>query len=96
MPMLDSFVSHRDLHQLIEKCIAVPDTLQFAIFHGISDNRFKRLDIFDARTLIGYQPQDDFTEENPVLRDLHLSDTAYGHNLSDPGQKSGLREEVTN
>ena len=94
LPMLDSFVSHRDLHQLIQRCIAAPEALQFAIFHGISSNRFKRLDISDARTLVGYEPQDDFTDENPALRDLHLSEKAYGHNLSDPGQKSGLREEV--
>ena len=44
--------------------------------------------------LVGYQPQDDFTEENPALRDLHLSDKASGHNVSDEGQKSGLREEI--
>jgi nucleoside-diphosphate-sugar epimerase len=94
LPMLDAFVSHRDLHQLIEKCIAAPDGLRFAIYHGLSDNRFKRLDISDARMLVGYEPQDDFTEENPALRDLHLSDKASGHNLSDQGQKSGLREEV--
>ncbi|MES2462241.1 MAG: NAD(P)-dependent oxidoreductase [Armatimonadota bacterium] len=94
LPMLDAFVSHRDLHQLIEKCIAAPEALRFAIFHGLSDNRFKRLDISDARTLVGYEPQDDFTEENPALRNLHLSEKASGHNLSDEGQKSGLREEV--
>lgn len=94
LPILDAFVSHRDLHQLIEKCIAAPEALRFAIFHGLSDNRFKRLDISDARTLVGYAPQDDFTEENPALRDLHLSDRSSGHNLGDAGQKSGLREEV--
>ena len=92
--MLDAFVSHRDLHQLIEKCIAAPEALRFAIFHGLSDNRFKRLDISDARTLVGYAPQDDFAAENPALRDLHLSEKASGHNLSDEGQKSGIREEV--
>jgi dTDP-4-dehydrorhamnose reductase len=65
LEMMDAFVSHRDLHQLIERSIAAPESLRFAIFHGLSNNRFKRLDISDARTLVGYEPQDDFTKENP-------------------------------
>ncbi len=87
--MMDCFVSRRDLHSLIVKCI--DDTrLRFAIFHGVSDNRFKRLDISDARELLGYQPQDDLTRENPALRPLHLGETVLAHNVTDPGQKSGL------
>jgi len=46
----------RDLNQLIERCIDV-ESIRFAILHGLSDNRFKRLDISDARALVGYQPQ---------------------------------------
>jgi hypothetical protein len=91
--MLDAFVSRRDLQQLIERCIDV-ETLQFAIFHGLSNNRFKRLDISDARMLVGYEPQDDLTAENPALQDLHLRETVSAHDLSDSGQESGLREEV--
>ena len=91
--MLDAFVSHRDLNQLLHRCIDV-ENLRFAILHGISDNRFKRLDISDARELVGYAPQDDLTEENPKLKELHLSETVSAHNLQDKGQKSGLREDV--
>lgn len=91
--ILDAFVSHRDLHQLLERCVDV-ENVRFAILHGLSNNRFKRLDISDARELVGYDPQDDLTEENPKLRDLHLSDTVSAHNLSDQNQKSGLREDV--
>lgn len=90
--MLDAFVSHRDLHQLIEKCIDV-ENVRFAILHGLSDNCFKRLDISDARELVGYAPQDDLTDENPNLKGLRLSETIRAHNLSDTGQKSGLRED---
>lgn len=60
--MLDSFVSHRDLDQLIHRCIDA-ENIQFAVLHGLSDNRFKRLDISDARELVGYAPQDDAAEE---------------------------------
>src|SRR3954469_23428869 len=56
LDMLDAWVSQRDLNQLIERCID-DQTLKFAIFNGLSNNRFKRLDISDARELLGYDPQ---------------------------------------
>ncbi len=92
--MLDAFVSQRDLNQLIERCIDV-ENLQFAILHGLSDNRFKRLDISDARALVGYAPQDDLTDENPRLKELRLGETVSAHNLSDERQQSGIREELS-
>jgi len=91
--MMDAWVSRRDLNQLIERCID-NETLKFAIFHGLSDNRFKRLDISDARELVGYEPQDDLTDVNPKLKDLHLSEKVSAHSMADAGQKSGLREDV--
>jgi nucleoside-diphosphate-sugar epimerase len=91
--MLDAWVSRRDLNQLIEKCID-NETLKFAILHGLSNNRFKRVDISDARELVGYEPQDDLTDVNPKLKDLRLSERVSSHSLSDAGQKSGLREEL--
>jgi NAD dependent epimerase/dehydratase family enzyme len=91
--MMDAWVSRRDLNQLIEKCID-DETLQWAVFNGLSDNRFKRLDISDARQLVGYRPQDDLTEENPKLRKLDLDDKVGAHNQADPGRKSGIREDV--
>jgi UDP-glucose 4-epimerase len=91
--MLDAFVSHRDLNQLIERCIDV-ENITFAILHGIGNNRFKRLDISDARALVGYDPQDDLTAENPRLKELKLGESVSAHNLSDGQQQSGIREEV--
>jgi len=91
--MLDAFVSQRDLNQLIERCIDV-ESIKFAILHGLSDNRFKRLDISDARALVGYQPQDDLTDENPKLKQLRLGDTVNSHSLADGERPSGLREEL--
>jgi len=91
--LLDVFVSQRDLHQLIVRCIDA-EGIRFAILHGLSDNRFKRLDISDARALVGYAPQDDLTAENPRLSALDLAGTVRGHNLSFDGQQSGLRDEV--
>lgn len=90
--MMDAFVSHRDLNQLINRCIDV-ENLQFAIFHGMSNNRFQRLDITDARALVGYEPVDDFTELNPRLQPLHLQRT-MNHNVTD-GYPSGIKQDLT-
>ncbi len=91
--MLDAWVSRRDLNQLIEKCIDV-ETLKFAIFHGLSNNRFKRLDITDARELVGYTPQDNLLNLHPMLRKLKLDDTVATHSMTDKRRKSGLREAL--
>jgi UDP-glucose 4-epimerase len=91
--MMDAWVSRRDLTQLIHCCI--DDTrLQFAIFHGLSNNRFKRMDISDAREMVGYRPMDDLTEVNAGLKALHLKDKVVSHSMADKGTKSGLRDEV--
>jgi nucleoside-diphosphate-sugar epimerase len=58
---LSAYVSERDLNQLLMRCIEAPDA-RFAIVHGISNNRFKRLDITATRDLVGYDPQDDSFE----------------------------------
>jgi UDP-glucose 4-epimerase len=91
--MLDAFVSQRDLNQLIERCIDV-ESIKFAILHGLSDNRFKRLDISDARALVGYQPQDDLTDENPKLKQLRLGEQVSSHSMADRQKPSGLREDL--
>ncbi len=81
------------MDQLIIRCIDV-ESVQFAIFHGLSDNRFKRLDITDAREIVGCAPRDDFTEANITTKPIRLSDRVDVHNLSDFRQKSGLRDEL--
>jgi nucleoside-diphosphate-sugar epimerase len=91
--MLDAWVSQRDMNQMLEKCIDV-ETLQFAVLHVLSDNRFKRLDISDARELVGYRPQDDLTNVNPKLRKLKLRKQVARHNVKDAGQISGIRNEL--
>lgn len=93
IPMLDAYVSPRDLYQLIERSIEAED-LRFAVVHGISDNCFKRLDISDARTLLGYAPRDDFSRVNPALKDLRVCEERADHNVHDERQVSGLREDL--
>lgn len=55
---LSAFVSPRDLSDLFVRCIETPD-IPFAIVAGISNNRFKRVDLASTRELLGYEPRDD-------------------------------------
>ena len=92
--LLDAFVSRRDLIQLINKCIEA-EHLQFAIFNGVSNNRFKRLDLSDARELVGYEPEDDFALENPALAETHVAEDVLAHSQADGIEKSGIRKDVS-
>jgi hypothetical protein len=58
-PYLDIALTYDDLTQLVVASIDAPDDLRFGVFHGVSDNRWKRLDIGDARRVLGYAPEDD-------------------------------------
>ncbi len=93
LDVLDDFVSERDLTQLLQRCIDAED-LPFAILHGVSDNRFKRLDISDARMLVGYAPQDNSLTEIPGLRELHLEEHADSVDGAMEPPQSGLRAEM--
>jgi nucleoside-diphosphate-sugar epimerase len=64
---MDYLVSEEDLTQLMTKCVEAPDDMQYAIVHGLSDNRFKRLDISHTREILGYQPTHDSSEDYEEL-----------------------------
>lgn len=87
---MDAWVSPRDLHQLLVRCVD-DETIRFAILHGLSGNRFNRLDISRARDLLGYAPEDDVANENPALPDFHRK--VGTHSLRD-GYASGLRDDL--
>jgi len=55
---MSSYVSERDLCHLIVRSIETPD-IRYAIVNGVSDNRFKRLDLDSTRAILDYRPQDD-------------------------------------
>jgi uronate dehydrogenase len=57
-PLLDIALTYDDLLRLFDACM-IATSVRFGLFHGISDNRFKRLDISDTRRVLGYEPQDD-------------------------------------
>ena len=90
--LIDGFVSKRDLNQLLQKAIEA-EHLRWAVVQALSDNAFNFMDITDARWLLDYEPEDDFTKLNPELRHLHLHKQLVSHNLSQQGE-SGLRNDV--
>jgi uronate dehydrogenase len=57
--LIDMILTYEDLARLVIASIGAPADLNFGIFHGVSNNRWKRLDISDARELLGYEPVDD-------------------------------------
>ena len=56
---LDMVLTYEDLAKLVVASVEAPDDLRFGIYHGVSNNRWKRLDITDARKALGYEPEDD-------------------------------------
>jgi hypothetical protein len=65
-----------------------------ALVHGTSNNWVKRLEVTDARELLGYAPEDDQTRANPKPRPLKLAEAASALSRQHAGQQSGLREEL--
>jgi nucleoside-diphosphate-sugar epimerase len=56
------YLTYEDITHLITVCIDAPDDLRYGIFNGVSNNRYKKLDITNAREILGYNPQDDAFE----------------------------------
>lgn len=55
---LSAWLSPRDAVHLLQRSVEV-EGVQHLIAHGISDNRFKRLDLSETKRVLGYEPQDD-------------------------------------
>jgi NAD+ dependent glucose-6-phosphate dehydrogenase len=56
--LLAVWCSQQDIVQLVERCIQAPDILRHGVFYGVSDNRWRWVDIEHARQVLGYKPQD--------------------------------------
>lgn len=53
-----AWVSHRDVADVLHRCIDAPDDLLYDIFFAVSNNRWNYRDIEHARRVLGYVPQD--------------------------------------
>jgi nucleoside-diphosphate-sugar epimerase len=50
--------SQRDVAQMVERCIAAPESLCFDVFFVVSDNRWGYRAVEHARAVLGYVPED--------------------------------------
>jgi len=55
---MSAWLSPRDAVQLLQRAVET-EGVQHLIAHGISNNRFKRLDLSETMRVLGYQPVDD-------------------------------------
>jgi nucleoside-diphosphate-sugar epimerase len=58
---VDAYLHPDDFNQLLTRCLETPD-ITFLIIPAISNNRYKRLDISEAREKLGYDPKADAFE----------------------------------
>ncbi len=56
---LSTFISARDMSQLLACCVDADPALQYGIVHGVSNNRYKRMGLTQTRELVDYTPEDD-------------------------------------
>ena len=52
------YLSHRDIAQMLQRCIEAPDDLKYDIFFATSNNRWGYRDLSHAREVLGYEPED--------------------------------------
>jgi nucleoside-diphosphate-sugar epimerase len=53
-----AWCSHRDICQLVQRCLEAPPDLKFDIFYGFSNNRYAFADLEHTRRVLGYSPED--------------------------------------
>lgn len=56
---LATFLFHKDLVQLVERCIEAPRDVAFGIYCGVSNNSWRFWDLDGAEKEIGYRPTED-------------------------------------
>ncbi|WP_335870822.1 NAD-dependent epimerase/dehydratase family protein [Bacillus sp. 2205SS5-2] len=63
---MSAYLSPRDFNDLLLQSLAATDLSPFSILHGVSNNRFKRLNLEETKGLVGYSPKDDAFELNKI------------------------------
>ena len=54
-----TLLTHRDLVQLVRRCLQAPEELAFGVYYGVSANTWRFWDLEDAARELGYVPEDD-------------------------------------
>ena len=61
----DIWCSQHDIVEVTECCVNAPESVRFDIFYGMSDNRYRWVDLDHAREVVGYAPRDR-AEDHPA------------------------------
>ena len=56
------YLSHRDIAEMLHRCIEAPSDLMFGIFFATSNNRWGSRDLNNSRDVLGFVPQDSAEE----------------------------------
>ncbi len=59
------YLSHRDITQMVRKCVEAPEAVRYEIVFAVSDNRGRFRDLEHAREVVGYVPQDGIRDWPP-------------------------------
>lgn len=59
-----TWLSHRDLVQLVKRSLLAE--VKFGIYYGVSNNKHRFWDIFNAKEELGYEPEDDASSAEDV------------------------------
>jgi nucleoside-diphosphate-sugar epimerase len=49
---------HNDIRQMFEKCVDAPESVNWDVFYGISDNFTRFRDLTHSKEVLGYEPTD--------------------------------------
>ena len=66
-----SLITLRDLVHLYERVIEAPLDLKYAIYYGVSNNKWRIWDTSDARDQIGFRPQDNTEDQRAAFEAEH-------------------------
>jgi nucleoside-diphosphate-sugar epimerase len=80
---VDIAVTQRDLAELLHRCVVAPASVGYAIVHGLSGNRYNRLDMTQTERLLGYRPTDDAFESLPAGANLSGAMEPPVHEVND-------------
>ena len=61
-----TYLSHRDIAQMIVKCVEAPESVGYDIFYAVSDNAARFRDIAHPRDILSYVPQDGILDWQPA------------------------------
>jgi len=81
---LSTYISVRDMCELLVRCIEVED-VPYAVVHAVSDNRYKFLDMRDTRELLDFTPLDNAFDRFGVP--LTYTDRWYEVTPQDPNTR---------